>query len=310
MKKKHSPNQKKTNILTKDLILDLHQDFDHNPAYRAALNAVTQTSIENVAMNRSVITTADFTFSHLLDEWSVTHQKATGRCWIFAGLNLLRVGAMKKLHLDNFEFSQNYTFFWDKLERANFFLENIIETAKAPLGDRMIDFLMGSVLGDGGQWQMFINLVDKYGVVPQAVMPETDSSSNSRLMNGVLVAKLREGAKILREMSAKKATLEELRAVKQDILKIIYRVLAIHLGVPPIKFYWQWHDKKKKFHRDGELTPHQFAKKYINIPYADYICLVNDPRRTSPFNRTFTVEYLGNVIEGHMVKYLNVEMDF
>jgi bleomycin hydrolase len=300
---------KQKGLLTQKEIAKLHHDFENNPAYRAALNAVTQTSIENIAMNRSVINSADFTFSHLLDQWTVTHQKATGRCWIFAGLNLLRVGAMKKLNLANFEFSQNYTFFWDKLERSNLFLEHIIETAKEPLEDRVVDFLMSNVLSDGGQWQMFVNLIEKYGVVPQAVMPETESSSNSRLMNSVLVAKLHEGAKLLRDLHSKHASKEKLRAAKDDILKIIYRILAIHLGVPPTKFFWQWHDKKNTFHRDGEITPHQFAKKYITIPYEEYVCLVNDPRTTSPFNRTFTVKYLGNIVEGQMVKYLNVEID-
>jgi bleomycin hydrolase len=294
--------------LTPQVAAELQMEFDSNPAYQVALNAVTQTSADDVALNRAVITNTDFTFSHWLDEWSVTSQKQSGRCWMFAGLNLFRVGAMKKMKLDGFEFSQNYTFFWDKLERANYFLEKILETADRDADDRNVACLLDTVLGDGGQWNMFVNIVKKYGVVPKAVMPETESSSNSGRMNSMLVTKLREGAKSLRDLRADGASIETARAEKREILRTVHRILCIHLGTPPAKFHWQWNDRKKKLHRDGAITPLQFAKKYITLPVDDYVCLVHDPRPTSPFNRTFTVEHLGNVLEGGIVKYLNVEI--
>lgn len=291
------------------ILADWQKNFELTPTNRMALNAVTQAGADEVALNRSVITSTDFTFSHWLDDWSATHQKSSGRCWIFAGLNLLRVGAMKKMNLPNFEFSQNYLFFWDKLERANYFLENIIETAKLPVDDRIIAFLLSTVISDGGQWTMFVNLIQKYGVVPKAVMPETHSSSNSGRMNTILQAKLREGAKFLRELSASsKASAEKIQQLKLEIIQSIYHILCIHLGIPPNSFFWQWNDKKRKIHRDGEITPHEFAKKYITLPIDHYVCLVHDPRPTSPVNRTFTVQYLGNIIEGHIIKYLNVEL--
>jgi bleomycin hydrolase len=294
--------------LTPRVAAELQEAFDANPAYQLALNAVTQTAADDVALNRSVVTNTDFTFSHWLDEWAVTAQKQSGRCWMFAGLNLFRVGAMKKMKLDGFEFSQNYTFFWDKLERANYFLEKIIETADLGIDDRNVACLMDTVLGDGGQWNMFVNIVQKYGVVPKAAMPETESSSNSGRMNSMLVTKLREGAKTLRDLSGNGASIEALRAAKKDILATVHRILCIHLGTPPAKFRWQWNDRKKKLHRDGVVTPQQFAKKYITLPVDEYVCLVHDPRPTSPFNRTFTVEHLGNVMEGGIVKYLNIEI--
>ena len=294
--------------LTAQVAAQLQEEFDANPAYQVALNAVTQTAADDVALNRAVVTGTDFTFSHWLDEWSVTAQKSSGRCWMFAGLNLLRVGAMKKMKLDAFEFSQNYTFFWDKMERANYFLEKIIETAHLDVDDRNVAFLMGSVLGDGGQWNMFVNIVKKYGVVPKAVMPETESSSNSGRMNSMLVAKLREGAKILRVLGGDGASAGDLRNAKQNILRTVHRILCIHLGTPPARFHWQWNDKRRKLHRDGQVTPQQFARKYVTLPIDDYVCLVHDPRPKSPFNRTFTVEHLGNVIEGGIVKYLNIEI--
>jgi bleomycin hydrolase len=294
--------------LTADFIAELRQQFGSRPAYRLAQNAVTQTAVDDIALSREVIMNTDFSFSHWLDKWSVTNQKASGRCWMFAGLNLLRVGAMKKMNVKNFEFSQNYTFFWDKMERANYFLEKIIETANLPVDDRVVSFLLAAPIGDGGQWNMFVNIIKKHGVVPQAVMPETQSSSNSGHMNSMLVSTLREGAKRLRDLIRGGASLDETREAKKEILATVHRILCIHLGTPPTRFFWQWNDKNGRLHRDGDITPQQFAKKYITLPLDEYVCLVHDPRPTSPYNRTFTVQHLGNVVEGGIVKYLNIDI--
>ena len=295
--------------LTTERLQSFQADFGDKPAYKLAQNAVTQTTVDDIALNRAVITSTDHTFSNLLDDWEVTNQKKSGRCWMFAGLNLFRVGAMKKMNLQDFQFSQNYTLFWDKLERANYFLEAIIETADQPIGDRTVAFLLGHPVDDGGQWNMFVNVVKKHGLVPQAFMPETESSSNTARMNSILIAKLREAAMQLRDLRASGAPMEAARAAKQDVLKVIYRILSMHLGTPPTSFDWQWNDKDKKFNRDGELTPQQFAENYITLPIDEYVCMVNDPRETSPFGKTFTVQHLGNVVGGQIVKYLNVEMD-
>ena len=283
--------------------------FDSEPRYRQMQNAVTVTTVDKISLNRSVVTGIDDSFSCKLDDWTVTNQKKSGRCWIFAGTNLLRVGAMKKMNLKEFEFSQSYVFFWDKIERANYFLESVIDTSDRPNGDRTVDFLLANVANDGGQWNMFVSLVDKHGLVPKTVMPESESSSNSRVMNRILKAKLREGAKILRDMHLKDASVEKLRKAKQEILTAVYRILSIHIGTPPSNFDWQWRDKDNKFHRDGVLTPQEFAKRYITLDLNEYVCLVHDPRPSSPFGRTFTVAYLGNVVGGEPVKYLNVDID-
>jgi bleomycin hydrolase len=296
-------------LLTPQLLTELRRGFEANPAYKLAMNAVTQTPVDDVALNRKVVTNTDFTFSHWLDDWAVTHQKMSGRCWMFAGLNLFRVGAMNKMKLNDFEFSQNYTLFWDKIERANYFLESIIETATRPVDDRVVAFLLSEPLNDGGQWNMFANIVRKHGLVPKALMPETESSSNTWRMNSILIHKLREGAKTLRELRTAGASLAETRAAKLELLKVVHRILCIHLGTPPLKFHWQWNDKKKKFHRDGEMTPQQFAQKYVTLPLNEYVCLVHDPRPTSPLNRTYTVQHLGNVVGGGIVLYLNVDIN-
>ncbi len=295
--------------LNTEQLQTLEADFSAKPAYKIAQNAVTQTTVDDVALNRSVVTSTDHTFSNLLDDWEVTNQKKSGRCWMFAGLNLFRVGAMKKMNLKTFEFSQNYTLFWDKLERANYFLEAIIETADQDVDDRTVAFLLDHPVDDGGQWNMFVNVVKKHGLVPQAFMPETESSSNTARMNSILIAKLREGAMQLRQLRASGAPMEAARAAKQDVLKVIYRILSMHLGTPPTKFDWQWNDKDKKFNRDGTLTPQQFAENYLTLPIDEYECLVHDPRPTSSFGKTYTVQHLGYVVGGQIVKYLNVEMD-
>ena len=182
-----------TNLSEADLEL-LRKQFSANPKNRVAQNAVAQTSIDEVALDREVVVGIDTTVSNLLDDWTVTNQKNSGRCWLFAGLNLLRVGAAQAMNLKEFEFSQNHLMFWDKLERANFFLEAMIETADRDLDDRTVSFLLSDVTNDGGQWNMFVALVAKHGVVPKSVMPETQSSSRTGRMNEILSSVLRQGA--------------------------------------------------------------------------------------------------------------------
>jgi bleomycin hydrolase len=282
--------------------------FAARPAYRLAQNAVSTTSVDDITLKRGIVTSIDHTFSTQLDDWSVTNQKQTGRCWMFAGLNLLRVGARKTMGLKEFEFSQNYLMFWDKVERANYFFEAIIDAADRPLDDRSLAFLLAGPLSDGGQWNMFINLVNKHGLVPKAFMPETESSSASRKMNSVLRTKLREGARQLRTMHARGASVAELRACKQEYLAVVHRILSIHLGTPPTRFDWQWRESGGEFHRERDMTPQAFARRFVDLPLDQYVCLVNDPRPTSPVGRTYTVEYLGNVVGGNRVIYLNVDI--
>ena len=282
--------------------------LDDDPKYRLLHNAVAQVSMSKLASQRDVIIDADHTFSIMLDSWPVTAQKQTGRCWMFAGLNLLRPSAAKKLKLANFEFSQSYVMFWDKLEKANYFLEAMIELADRPADDRTVAFLLRAPVSDGGQWDMFVHLVRKYGLVPKSIMPEPESSSASREMNRGLVARLRLGAKELRDLAAASASASELRARKAEIIEAVYRMLAIHLGQPPTTFDWQWRDKNRKVHRQPNMTPQKFAARYVTKALDDYVCLVHDPRPENPLGKTYTVEYLGNVWGEGTVKYLNVDI--
>ena len=291
--------------LTAEQVELFEKGFAAQPSYRLMQNAVTQTPVGDIALDRRIVTGIDHSVSHLLDDWKVTNQKKSGRCWMFAGLNLLRVGAAHKLGVKDFEFSQNHVMFWDKLERANYFLEAIIETSDREADDRTVSCLLDTVVDDGGQWNMFAAIVDKHGLVPKSVMPETESSSSTARLNTALRSVLREGAKTLRPIDDE----EQARERKRDILAVAHRILSIHLGTPPDRFFWQWTDKDRDFHRDGELTPVEFAEKYVTIPFGDYVCLVDDPRPSSPRGATLTVDYLGNVVEAPLVTYLNVDVD-
>jgi bleomycin hydrolase len=292
-------------LSTEELEL-LRKDFGASPAYRLMQNAVTRVAVDDVAIDREILNSTEHSLSTVLDDWKVTNQEHSGRCWLFAGLNLLRVGAMKKMGFKDFEFSQNYMMFWDKIERANYFLEAIIETAGHDVDDRTVAYLLSEVASDGGQWNMFVAIVAKHGLVPKSVMPETQSSSSTGRMNSVLRSLLRQGARSVRAAAARGEAAA--RTEKAEVLKVIYRVLCIHLGTPPDRFDWQWTDKDRAFHRDGVLTPREFAAKYVDLPLDDYVCLVHDPRSSSPEGATFTVKYLGNVLGAPPVTYLNVSV--
>lgn len=295
--------------INKKLLNEFRDNITENSKYRVLQNALTQNSVNDIALNREVIFATDHSFSHHIDDWPVTNQKSSGRCWIFAGLNMLRPGIMKKLNIKEFEFSQNYVLFWDKMERANFFFENIIATADRDIDDRSIAHILSNAISDGGQWDMLAGIIKKYGLVPKNFMPETYSSSNTGQMNMILLLKMQAGAKTLRDMIAKGAGRTEITGVKEDLLNIIYRILSMHLGTPPESFIWQWMDKDRKFHRVEEMTPKEFADRYLDTRVEDYICLVHDPRSYHPPMKTYTVEFLGNIIDGEEVKYLNVPMD-
>ncbi|PKB57437.1 MAG: aminopeptidase, partial [SAR202 cluster bacterium Casp-Chloro-G3] len=182
-------------------------------------------------------------------------------------------------------------------------------TADRPVDDRTVAWLLQRGVEDGGQWDMFVNLVRKHGVVPKTAMPETESSSNSARMNSMLNYQYRQGAKQIRDSYAAESGLDQMRASKQKTLNAIFQILSIHLGTPPAQFHWQWRDRDSHFQRDGEMTPLEFAEKYITTPMEDYVCVVHDPRETSPAGRTFTIQYLGNVLDGPPIKYLNVDID-
>lgn len=291
--------------LRPELLEEFASSFAADRTARIVQNAVAETPITSVALDRNIVMSIDPSMSVRVDTWPNTNQKKSGRCWLFSGLNSLKPIVYENTKLKEFEFSQNYQHFWDKLEKANFFLTSMIDLADRPVDDRTIHYLLSDPINDGGQWNMFVALVKKYGVVPKYAMPETESSSNTYKMNRTLEMLLRRGARDVRAAVAQGADAD---AVRESVLKQVYRVLAIHLGTPPTRFIWQWHDKDGTFHREGEFTPLEFAEKYLP-ELDDYVCLVNDPRETSPYYHLFTVDRLGNVVGAKPVTYVNVPIE-
>ena len=303
------PESRPGEILGAEIIDGLRARFEADKSAHLMQNAVAKHDVHEIALDKSAADSATHSYSHVLDDWSPTHQGQTGRYWLFAGLNLFRVDTMKALNVKQFEFSQNYLMFWDKIERANFVLESVISTADRPVDDRTVAWILDTPVPDAGQWDMFINLVKKYGVVPKSVMPETQSSGATMRMNSILYYQIRQGARKIRGLYAQEAGLDAMRDAKGETLGVIYRALCIHLGTPPESFDWQWKDRDGEFHRDGEVTPLEFAERYVTSPFDEYVCIVNDPRETSPLGRTFTIDFLGNVVGGSSVTYLNVDID-
>ena len=293
--------------ITKKQIEKMRKEFESDSSARVAQNAVTSNNLSSVTLRRDLVQEIDFTFSTKLDEWKATNQKSSGRCWLFATLNLFRPGTMKKMNVKEFEFSQAHIHFWDKFERSNHFLEAIIETSGRPVDDRTIHFLLSDPIGDGGQWNMAMNLIRKHGLVPKSAYPESNSSSSTRWMNSILKDILRSSASEIREILDSGGSEKEARSHKDSRMEDIWRVLCIHLGTPPESFDWQWRDKDKEFHRRGKMTPQQFAEEFVDVDWEEYVCIVNDPR--NEYYQTYTVDYLQNVAGGPPVVYLNVPSD-
>ncbi|SFG28665.1 aminopeptidase C [Sporolactobacillus nakayamae] len=272
-------------------------------------DSVMKNGINAATLNSDAVVSMNPVFSEEIETGKVADQKLSGRCWMFAALNTFRHKFSADFNLKDFELSQNYTLFWDKFEKANYFLESIIDTAAEPLDGRLVSWLMETPQQDGGQWDMLVAIIEKYGVVPKQVMPETYQSSRTVELNRVLNTKLREVAGILRTMSAAGKSSEELEKAKTAALGAIYRILAFALGEPPKTFDFEYRDEDKKFHRDLGITPQEFFKKYIGLDLNDYIAVINAPTQDKPYKKTYTVQYLGTVVGGHPIKYLNVDME-
>lgn len=299
----------KKEISFKD-IKKFDDNFNKNPGNIIAMNAVNENGIIASSKSFEAKRNNQFSFSVEVEAGKVCNQKQSGRCWMFASYNVMRLEIMKKLNLENMELSQNYPLFYDKLEKSNHFLECMLDTIDEPVNSRTVAFLLSAPVGDGGQWDMFRSLVKKYGVVPKEVMPETNASSATRELDGFLTKKLREFACTFRKEHAKGKSVADLRKLKDEMLETIYRMLVISLGKPPVKFDWGVRDKDKKYHSEKGITPVEFFNKYVGWNLDDFVTVINAPTKDKPYNKTYTVKYLGNVEEGdYPVKYLNLPMD-
>ncbi len=285
----------KEGALTSDVIREVRQSFKMDAVTRALMNALTNNDIKKLALNRQMYVAHDNLFNHKIKTKGITNQKSSGRCWLFAGLNIMRPQVIEKYKLKEFEFSQSYLFFWDKFEKANTFLELIIETRDRDPLDRELQMILESPFSDGGLWIYVVELIEKYGVVPKSVMPESEQTSKTGMMDRLISRKLRQDAAILREMSQNGATVPQLRERKVEMLKSIYRMLALNFGVPPKKFQWRYESKDTVVSEVKTYTPKSFFKEVVDVDLRDYVPIYNHPARA--YNKLYQMYLSRNIYD-------------
>lgn len=276
----------------------VRSEFLDTPKYRNTQNAVMKNGIKKSITNQSVINSQPFVFSVDVDSNKVMNQKQSGRCWDFSGLNFIRYHVEKEHHIKDMELSGTYVYFY----------QNIINTADRPLSDRLVNWLLTTPQQDGGDWQLLVDLIEKYGIVPFEAMPEDAVSANSQELNRMFNRKLQKDALKLRDLANSDASDEKMKSVLHHLNAENYRVLAISLGTPPEKFTYEYRDENNEYHTTGQVTPMEFFKKFVNINFDDYVELMNLPGENYPYNTPFGVEISGNMVGGQPSRYFNVSM--
>ncbi len=302
-----SVNAQSKGIIDQQKLEKIRSTWKNSPADKALQNTITHNDIKNLAKNRANEGKINHYFSNKINTKATTNQKSSGRCWLFTSLNTLRPIVTQKYHLNNFEFSENYNFFWDQFEKSNLFLEMVIATSDRPYNSRKVTWLFKNPIGDGGQWATFNDLVKKYGLVPKAAMPETWQSNHTSTMSRLLRRKLREDGLILRELAQTKKGKKKLEDSKMKMLSEIYRILVLNLGEPPQEFTWQYKDKDGKIRKQKKYTPLEFYREAVGINVDDYVMLMNDPTR--PYFKLYNIEFDRNLVEGEDWKYINLPND-
>ena len=266
--------------ISDSMMQQIKQSYANTPTDKAIRNAIGNNDIRKLALNQDNLKGMDTHFSIKVSSKGITDQKSSGRCWLFTGLNVMRAKAIAKHNLGSFEFSQTYSFFFDQLEKANLFLQGIIDTSSKPMDDKMVEWLFRNPLSDGGTFTGVADIVSKYGLVPKDVMPETNSSENTSRMAGLIALKLREQGLQLRDLAAQGVKPAALEKTKTEMLSTIYRMLVLNLGVPPTEFTWTEYNAKGEPVSTEIYTPLSFLKKYGDEKLIDnYVMLMNDPSR-------------------------------
>lgn len=293
-------------MIKKEDLNNLEQKFNKNKTLQALQTALFNTQLNTVCENGRQ--NEEFVFSLDLKTLPVTNQKSSGRCWIFAGLNFLREKTARKFNLNNFEFSQNYISFYDRLEKSNYFIESVNKLLDVDTDDRTLQHILQNGLQDGGQWQMFVNIVKKYGLVPKQAMPETANSENSFPVNKLINTKLRRYASLARRNYQNGKNQENIK-LKEETLEDIYNILVSNCGLPPKTFDFEYLDKDGKYKKVANLTPHTFYKKFVDINLDDYVSVINSPTKDKPYYKNFEITYLGNTVEDSGVIHFNLPME-
>ena len=278
-------------------------------ANAVAKNAVTSMGIRTAARVPEAVAKNALAFDIDLAQGDRCNQQRSGRCWMFASLNTMRYRTIKKYNLKTFELSQAYPLFWDKLEKSNWFLCNIIDTLDEPLDGRLVSYLLTDPICDGGQWDMFRALVAKYGVCPKEAMPETACSKNTHEMDAYLTRYLRGCARRLRDAHAAGTAVDDLQQMRAQMVEEIYALLVTCLGEPPATFEVRLRDKDDNLALSGTFTPQEFFATAVDMQLDDFVSLISAPTADKPFGHAFTVSRLGNVVEAGGVRYLNLPVN-
>ena len=298
------------NAVTNEMLSRYEKEARANPENRMARHALSKCKPEDAAFVPEAAARLRHKFSCRIETLPVTNQKSSGRCWLFAATNLLRERIAKARGLEQFELSQSYLAFWDKFERCNYFLESILATRDLPHDDRTVMFILQTGVHDGGQWDMFANIVRKYGIVPKDVFDETQQSSNTRRMNYLLNRYMKRCAAELRRHFRDGADEAALQAEKETMLGRAYDFLTRCYGEPPKTFDFEYVDKNKVYHVEENLTPLSFAERTLALQLLDdTVSIIHAPTSDKPFDATYTIRFLGNVAGGRPVRHLNLAMD-
>lgn len=293
--------------ISQPVLRELKSSLSLSAKDTALINALTNNQLPEIALSREVLRKHNNFFTNRIETKGVTDQKNSGRCWIFAGLNILRPIVIKKYNLKEFEFSQSYISFYDKLEKANFLLEFIIHTTGRDLLDRELDIIIDNGVQDGGYWQWFVALVEKYGVVPKDVFPETEPSSNTWLMTQLINEQVLAGADTIRKMAQNGSDETELRAFKIKVLKNVYRMLVMQFSQPPDEFVFRYEDKNGKIFETKRYTPQEFYREFVGVNLQSYVSLINYPGRE--FNRLYQFDNCRNIFDTSDPQHANVNID-
>ncbi|MFI3286064.1 MAG: C1 family peptidase [Rikenellaceae bacterium] len=296
------------NIIGEEALGEIRSSYNEDATTRALRNAIqSNKNLKELALDHDVLNEVDHTFKYTAKlNTSITDQHSSGRCWMFTSMNVIRPQLVEKFNLSTFEFSYNYNYFWDIFEKSNLFLSNIIETAERDGDDREVVAYFSSPADDGGVWNHFYNLAQKYGVVPADVMPETVHSNGTTSMISVVKERLRKGGIEIRDAVAQKAKDKDVEAIKMATLKDIYRVLSLCLGEPPVTFDWKYTDKDGNVKRLENYTPQKFFADITPENYTpeSYIMVMNDPTR--PYYKVYDIKNYRNTEEGVNWIYLNL----
>ncbi|MCK4678514.1 MAG: C1 family peptidase [Bacteroidales bacterium] len=300
-------SQDEGGIINNEMLIQIKSHYSDDAATKAITNAITNNDINKLACDRTNAAKFDNLFTYKVETKGITDQKSSGRCWLFASLNVMRPKVIDKYNLKDFYFSHTYSFFWDQLEKSNLFLESIIQTRDKPMDDKTVEWLFKNSISDGGVWSGFVNVVQKYGVVPDEVMPESYSSKNTRMMWRLIRRKLKEDGLKLREMYNNGGSVGELRKEKTTMLGDIYHMLAINLGEPPDEFEWRYEDKDKKLSELKTYTPKSFYDEFVGVDLQDYVLFMDDP--TNEYFKLYEIELDRNIYEGVNWQFINLPAD-